>query len=69
MPNFKFSPKTKSFYYTGLLSVYEEAGSLPDDLKNVDDSVYERFVANPSPKGMTVGVNEFDEPVWVKAES
>lgn len=69
MSNFKFSPKTNSFYFIGLLPIYKEAGSLPDDLKDVDDSVYERFVANPSPKGMTVGVNELGEPVWVKADS
>lgn len=63
MSNFKFSPKTNSFYPESLREYYEEAGTLPDDLVDVSDEVYSMFSGQP-PDGKVRG-SEKGEPAWV----
>lgn len=63
MNNYKFSPKTNSFYPESLLELYKEAGTLPDDLLGVSDEVYSIFSGQP-PDGKVRGNND-GVPTWV----
>ncbi|WP_232807923.1 tail fiber assembly protein [Serratia liquefaciens] len=63
MSNFKFSPKTNSFYPESLLEYYEEAGTLPDDLVDVSDEAYSIFSGQP-PEGKVRGSKK-GKPAWV----
>ncbi|EPD8659283.1 tail fiber assembly protein [Yersinia enterocolitica] len=59
-----FSATTLSFYPKELLAVYTEAGTLPDDLIEIDDDVYAQF-SDKQPIGKKRGANKKGMPVWV----
>ncbi len=59
-----FSPTTLSFYPKDLLEIYTGAGSLPDDLIEIDDDTYTQFINFP-PVGKMRGANKKGLPVWV----
>ncbi len=59
-----FSATTLSFYPKDLLEIYTDAGSLPDDLIEVDDDTYTQFINLP-PEGKMRGANKKGFPVWV----
>lgn len=60
---FQYSPSTNSFYPDDLLSVYEEAGTLPNDLIPVSEDVFREFTATPEPGKMRV-VGSDGLPAW-----
>lgn len=60
---YKFSPTTTSFYPVALLDDYRKAGTLPDDLVEVSESVYQEFSGQP-PLGKRRGVAD-GVPAWV----
>jgi len=64
MSNYKFSPKELSFYPVQLLDDYKKAGTLPDDLNEVTDEVYNKFMGGP-PHGMVRGSTVKGQPCWV----
>ncbi|EDT6689393.1 tail fiber assembly protein [Salmonella enterica subsp. enterica] len=51
---YQYSPSTNSFYPDDLLSVYEDAGTLPNDLAPVSKDVFREFTATPEPGKMRV---------------
>jgi len=59
-----YSAKENSFYPDELLESYEEAGSLPTDLIEITDSVYDEFSQNK--EGWDRAGNEEGLPHWVK---
>lgn len=59
-----FSATTLSFYPKELLAVYTEAGTLPDDLIEIDDDIYHQFINQPS-AGKMRGVSKKGMPLWV----
>lgn len=46
---YKYSPSENSFYPDDLLDVYEEAGSLPDDLFDAPEELFRTYTAEPPP--------------------
>ena len=60
---FQYSPSTNSFYPNDLLSVYEEAGTLPNDLLPVSEDVFREFTATPEPGKMRVAGSD-GLPAW-----
>lgn len=59
-----FSATTLSFYPAELLDVYTAAGTLPDDLVDIDDDIYAQFAAQP-PAGKMRGADKKGKPEWV----
>lgn len=51
-------------YPDSILKMYEDAGSLPDDLVEITDEQYEEF-AGASPDGKQIGADEDGMPCWV----
>lgn len=60
---YKYSPSKNSFYPDNLLSVYQDAGGLPDDLIPVSEDVFRKFTATPAPEKMRVAGSD-DLPAW-----
>ena len=60
---YQYSPSTNSFYPDDLLSVYEEAGTLPNDLVPVDEDVFREFTATPEPGKIRVAGSD-GLPAW-----
>lgn len=60
---YQYSPSTNSFYPDDLLSVYEDAGTLPNDLVPVDEDVFREFTATPEPGKMRVAGSD-GLPAW-----
>lgn len=60
---FQYSPSTNSFYPDDLLSVYEEAGTLPNDLIPASEDVFRVFTATPEPGKMRVAGSD-GLPAW-----
>ncbi|CAI0899534.1 tail fiber assembly protein [Serratia ficaria] len=52
---YKFSPTTTSFYPTAMLDDYRQAGTLPRDLVDASEAVYQEFSGRP-PSGKQRGV-------------
>ncbi|CNK29108.1 putative tail fiber assembly protein [Yersinia aldovae] len=59
-----FSAKKCCFYPSELLSVYAKAGTLPDDLVDIDDDIYIQFTQRP-PMGKMRGTDNKGMPVWI----
>ncbi|MEN3257684.1 tail fiber assembly protein [Sodalis endosymbiont of Spalangia cameroni] len=66
MEKMKFSAKTAGFYLASMIDSYKKAGSLPDDLIDIDDKTYAKYCRNP-PKGKTRGADSQGCPAWVDA--
>ena len=62
--NYWFSPVNNAFYPVALKDSYEKAGSLPNDLVEVDDTVFEEFSATP-PEGKIRDVGNDGMPIWI----
>lgn len=60
---YQYSPSTNSFYPDDLLSVYEDAGTLPNDLAPVSEDVFREFTATPEPGKMRVAGSD-GLPAW-----
>ncbi|HFU1236777.1 MULTISPECIES: tail fiber assembly protein [Citrobacter] len=60
---YQYSPSTNSFYPDDLLSVYEDAGTLPNDLAPVSEDVFREFTATPEPGKMRVASSD-GLPAW-----
>lgn len=60
---FQYSPSTNSFYPDDLLSAYEDAGTLPNDLAPISDDVFREFTATPEPGKMRVAGSD-GLPAW-----
>lgn len=60
---YQYSPSTNSFYPDDLLSVYEDAGTLPNDLAPVSEDVFREFTTTPEPGKMRI-VGSDSLPVW-----
>ncbi|ENT8175278.1 tail fiber assembly protein [Escherichia coli] len=60
---YQYSPSTNSFYPDDLLSVYEEAGTLPNDLIPVSEDVFREFTATPEPGKVRVAGSD-GLPAW-----
>ncbi|AHF73500.1 hypothetical protein SOPEG_1190 [Candidatus Sodalis pierantonius str. SOPE] len=66
MEKMKFSAKTAGFYLASMIDSYKKAGSLPDDLIDIDDKTYAKYCRNP-PRGKTRGADSQGYPIWVDA--
>lgn len=64
MNNYKFSATTAGFYPIEMLDSYKQAGTLPADLVDVTDEIYDEFTSQP-PEGKTRGSNPQGLPAWV----
>ncbi|MGU3835721.1 tail fiber assembly protein [Citrobacter portucalensis] len=62
--NYWFSPANNAFYPMALKESYVNAGSLPNDLIEVDDSIFNEFSATP-PEGQMRGVGGDGLPIWI----
>jgi len=60
---YKYSPSENSFYPDALLDVYEEAGSLPDDLIDATEELFRTYTAEPPPGKMRVAGTD-GLPTW-----
>lgn len=63
MKEYRFSAMTVGFYPTEMLDLYEQAGTLPDDLVAVSRADYETFTCLP-PEGKMRG-SQGGQPAWV----
>jgi len=61
--NYWFSPKTNAFYPFALKKSYELAGSLPDDLVEVTDDIFNEFSGAP-PAGKVRVAGKDSLPCW-----
>lgn len=61
--NFVYSPKRNLFYETSQLWRYESAGSLPDDIVEVEDAIFLKFTGD-APAGKSRGAVD-GQPAWV----
>ncbi|BBV82950.1 hypothetical protein STW0522ENT60_36280 [Enterobacter kobei] len=72
--NYWFSPANNAFYPVSLKESYVNAGSLPNDLIEVEDSVFSEFSATP-PEGSCVALelmvfrSGLIFPLWKKAQN
>lgn len=66
MKTYQFSAKTGSFYPKSMLEEYRNANTLPGDLVDVDDEIYNLFTTSP-PEGKIRGADESGFPAWVNA--
>ncbi|CRL43893.1 Caudovirales tail fibre assembly protein [Sodalis glossinidius str. 'morsitans'] len=64
MEQYKFSARTGSFFPVSMLNDYIKAGSLPDDLVDVDETTFWQFCASP-PSGKQRGANAQGYPAWI----
>lgn len=64
MINYYFSPSSLAFYPEDIMTLYEEAGTLPDDLVGVSDEAFAIYSGIP-PEGKTRGVTEEKQPTWI----
>ncbi|MPU94455.1 tail fiber assembly protein [Escherichia coli] len=62
--NYWFSPANNAFYPVALKESYVNAGSLPNDLIEVEDTIFNEFSATP-PDGKMRGVGYSGLPIWV----
>lgn len=62
--NYWFSPANNAFYPVALKESYVNAGSLPNDLIEVEDTIFNEFSATP-PDGKMRGVEDSGLPIWV----
>lgn len=60
-----FSPSELSFFFENMLTRYERAGTLPDDLVAVDREDYEKFSLSSAPAGKMLGADKNGRPAWV----
>lgn len=58
-----FSPSKNSFYPSEFFSAYEEAGTLPEDLVEVSEEIFNEYILQP-PEGKIRGVVG-GMPAWV----
>ena len=62
--NYWFSPANNAFYPVALKESYVNAGSLPNDLIEVEDTIFNEFSATP-PDGKMRGIGDSGLPIWV----
>lgn len=62
--NYWFSPANNAFYPVALKESYVNAGSLPNDLIEVEDNVFSEFSATP-PEGKLRGIGADGMPIWI----
>ena len=62
--NYWFSAANNAFYPVALKESYVNAGSLPNDLIEVEDTIFNEFSATP-PDGKMRGVGDSGLPIWV----
>ncbi|HEI3291148.1 TPA: tail fiber assembly protein [Escherichia coli] len=62
--NYWFSPANNAFYPVALKESYVSAGSLPNDLIEVEDTIFNEFSATP-PYGKMRGIGDSGLPIWV----
>ena len=60
-----YSEKTNAFYPTEMLSDYENAGTLPDDLVQVTDDEWQTYGLGQPPAGKQRGADADGRPCWV----
>ncbi|ASG88392.1 tail fiber assembly protein [Salmonella enterica subsp. salamae] len=65
MSTYKFSAHKNAFYPITQQAIYEQAGTWPADVVDVDDSVYQEFAANISPVGKMRAVGDDGLPMWI----
>lgn len=63
-PLYCFSPTTLDFYPRELLDIYRSAGTLPNDVIEIEDDIYTQFSAQP-PAGKVRGADKKGKPVWL----
>ncbi|ECI2457635.1 hypothetical protein AH259_11305 [Salmonella enterica subsp. enterica] len=63
-----FSPEKRAFYPAELRQNYIDAGTLPEDVIEVEDSVRDIYNSQP-PSGKMLGVDSASHPVWVDIPS
>lgn len=62
---YAYSASRNSFYEVAELDLYVEAGTAPQDLVEVADSVFEEFTQGPYPEGKTREAGPEGMPIWV----
>lgn len=66
MEKFYFSPSNFSFYIDSTLHLYEKAGSLPADLKEISSDIAKEFMTG-SNSIRCIGADKDGLPVWQDA--
>ncbi|MGD8163417.1 tail fiber assembly protein [Pantoea sp. FN0307] len=66
MSDFFFSASEKTFFIKATLPLYENAGTLPGDIIEVDNKVARRFMADAQP-GKVIGIDDSGFPIWIDA--
>lgn len=64
MNQFKYSPSTNYRYPVDFLSSYEEAGTLPDDLVDIDDEISKVYFDSLPPEGKIRVAGNDGLPAW-----
>lgn len=59
-----YSPSTDAFIYESLIEEYSKAGTLPGDLTEVNDGIYQQFAAENPPEGKRRGSMN-GMPAWI----
>lgn len=68
MNNYQFSPSRAAFFLVCMRDDYIKAGSLPEDLVDVEDAVFAQFTGSPPP-GKLRGANVEGYPAWIAVPS
>lgn len=59
-----YSRRKNSFYPSELIEIYKESRSLPDDIVEVDNNVWQEFAAMPAPEGKVRIAGKDGLPAW-----
>lgn len=63
-----FSPSKLGFYPEELLELYQDAGTLPDDLVQLTDEEVAIYQIGTNPEGMKIAATSEGRPTWVSVE-
>lgn len=62
---YHYSPSQNAFFPDSLKPVYIDAGTFPDDTREVDDDVWLEFAGNHPPEGKQRAAGQDGLPCWV----
>ncbi len=61
-----FSPSACSVYPSDMHEVYQAAGTLPDDLVEINEAEYQHYFLSPVPSGQQLSVDENGKPCFIE---
>ncbi|EJD6401178.1 tail fiber assembly protein [Providencia rettgeri] len=62
--NYYYSAAMNAFYLASMKQNYIDAGSFPDDVKEIEDDIFQQFSASEPPEGKMRVAGEDGLPTW-----